>query len=407
MAAEDTGNHAAARARTGSWFASVYQSFTGRSSMPRAITEQPPTGPAAFAQQSDAAYQAQAAILLSVGLKLRGDDVAAVSQAMAASLPPVGAVPDEFPVPAVPPAAGRVHLPALRVEARRAGMGHVSDIAQQPESGGTVALSVYLQPSVDNAALLADSAMHHDDLLVKVAGANAALAVTTDPAQAIEILTEGVRSDDELVRDVAATTLARYAPENPFLRELLERSGPTTPEAPPSQTSMLVHGTWAKSNTWWQPGGDFHTFLKQGIWTDLYSSGDRYDWSGGYSDGARAVAGTQLVDWIHQHNEDGLSLMTHSHGGSVAMLASWQGVHFKNLVLLSCPVHPSKYNVNFNAVVKVTSIRVRMDLVLLADGSGTHFNDPRYNDHVLPVWFNHSATHDPNVWNKYKIPQML
>lgn len=374
--------------------------------MPRANTEQPPTGPAAFAQQSDAAYQAQAAILLSVGLKLRGDDVAAVSRSMAASLPAVGVVPDEFPVPAVPPAAGRVHIPAMRVEARRAGIGHPSDIGQQPETLATVAMGVYLQPSVDSAALLADAAMHHEDLLVQVAAANAALAVTTDPGHAIEILTEGVRSDDELVRDVAATTLARYAPENPALRELLERTGGERPENPPSQTSMLVHGTWAKANTWWQPGGDFHTFLKNGIWTDLYSAPDRYDWSGGYSDGARALAATQLVSWIHSH-EDGLSLMTHSHGGSVAMLASWQSVNFNKLVLLSCPVHPAKYNVNFSAVQKVTSIRVRMDLVLLADGSATHFADPRYNDHVLPVWFNHSATHDPNVWTKYKIAQML
>jgi len=50
---------------------------------------------------------------------------------------------------------------------------------------------------------------------------------------------------------------------------------------------------------------------------------------------------------------------------------------------------------------------VKFDLVLLADGSASRFSDPRYNDHVLPIWFNHSATHDPAVWIKYKIPTML
>jgi hypothetical protein len=63
--------------------------------------------------------------------------------------------------------------------------------------------------------------------------------------------------------------------------------------------------------------------------------------------------------------------------------------------------------VNFSAVQRVVSIRVRLDLVLLADGSGSRFTDPRYNEHVLPVWFNHSASHDPNVWVKYDVPGML
>ncbi len=62
---------------------------------------------------------------------------------------------------------------------------------------------------------------------------------------------------------------------------------------------------------------------------------------------------------------------------------------------------------NFAAVRKVVSIRVKMDLVLLADGSGSRFSDARYNEHVLPVWFNHSATHDPATWKKYNVPAML
>lgn len=100
--------------------------------------------------------------------------------------------------------------------------------------------------------------------------------------------------------------------------------------------------------------------------------------------------------------------MTHSHGGSVAMLMSWQpSATFDQLVLLSCPVHPAKYSVNFGKVKKVVSVRVKFDLVLLADGSGSHFSDARYNEHVLPVWFNHSATHDPAIWQQYKVSAML
>jgi hypothetical protein len=108
-----------------------------------------------------------------------------------------------------------------------------------------------------------------------------------------------------------------------------------------------------------------------------------------------------------QKNENGISLITHSHGGSAVMLASWRGVRFDRVVLLSSPVHPAKYAFNFTAVRKVVSVRVKGDLVLLADGSGSRFNDRRYNEHVLPIWFNHSASHDPRRWTQFDIPAML
>src|SRR5207253_1803814 len=132
----------------------------------------------------------------------------------------------------------------------------------------------------------------------------------------------------------------------------------------------------------------------------LYKQNDFYRWSGGYSNGARDQGADLLVAWMTAHGANGLSFMAHSHGGSVAMLASWRGVTFNKVVLLSCPVHPATYNMNFAAVQKVVSVRVKMDLVLLADRSGSKFNDARYNEHVLPVWFNHSATHDPAIWRQ-------
>ena len=99
--------------------------------------------------------------------------------------------------------------------------------------------------------------------------------------------------------------------------------------------------------------------------------------------------------------------MAHSHGASVTMLASWRGVSFGRVVFLSAPVHPAKYKMNFAAVQRVVSFRVKLDLVLLADGSGSKFSDPRYNENVLPIWFNHSATHDPDVWRRYDLPSKL
>ncbi|HKO56445.1 MAG TPA: hypothetical protein VJ276_11240, partial [Thermoanaerobaculia bacterium] len=279
-----------------------------------------------------------------------------------------------------------------------------------PETVTEMADRVYAEPSHENAAALADAALTdlNRDLLVRVAAANAALAVTADPQPAIDTLLEGLRSGDELTRDVAATTLGRYLPEHSALQELVGRWIEPRGEGPRTRTSMLVHGTFARGNDWWQPGfpGNFHQYLRGNVFNDLYAMPDRFDWSGGYSPGARALGGVQLVDWIRRHNEEGINLITHSHGGSVAMLASAQ-VRLGRLVLLSCPVHPATYSVNFANVAKVVSIRVKLDLVLLADGGGGQFPDPRYHEHVLPIWFNHSAPHEERNWRRYDIPAML
>ncbi len=142
---------------------------------------------------------------------------------------------------------------------------------------------------------------------------------------------------------------------------------------------------------------------------DLYNGDKRFAWSGGYSDAARALGADDLLTWVNRYNEQGLDLFTHSHGGSLAMLASNKGLQIGELVLLSCPVHIPKYQPDFNQVKKVVSIRVRLDLVILADRGGQRFKHPKIEENVLPIWFDHGATHKPEVWknNTYKIPAML
>ena len=77
------------------------------------------------------------------------------------------------------------------------------------------------------------------------------------------------------------------------------------------------------------------------------------------------------------------------------------------LILLSCPVHVRAYYPNFTAVSRVVSIRVRLDLVILADRGGQLFSDPRIEEHVLPVWFDHQATHVPTIWETYGVPAFV
>jgi hypothetical protein len=89
------------------------------------------------------------------------------------------------------------------------------------------------------------------------------------------------------------------------------------------------------------------------------------------------------------------------------MLASQQGLEIGKLIFLSCPVHRHKYAPDFDQVQDVVSIRVRLDLVILADGGGQRFRDARIREAVLPLWFNHSASHDPEVWRRHDVPNRL
>ena len=372
--------------------------------------ERPITGAEAFTQQDEEAVQAQAAILLGIGSQLRGDRQKMEARSAAVAHPTDTLLAEdleEFPIPRLAPASKRYGRDMLEGKSFARYGASIRAVADEPETLAKMADDVYNTRSREAAAELAHASMHSNHPLVCVAAANAALPVTTTPAEPIEVLARYTQHDDDLVREVAATSLARYMPEHPSLQALVGGGGePLTPA--PAETSMLIHGTWARNKSWYQPpNGDFWQYIKTSVRPDLYANSDFFRWSGGYSDGARDLASDQLVNWINGKNENGITLLTHSHGGSVAMLASWRGVTFDRLILLSAPVHPAKYSVNFTAVNRVVSIRVRLDLVLLADGSGSRFTDPRYNEHVLPLWFNHFKSHDPATWTRFNIPGML
>jgi len=264
-------------------------------------------------------------------------------------------------------------------------------------------------PQPDQAARLVENSLNHPQSLVRVAAASTAfdLFKADQGRQELNmILEQGLGDEDDLVRELAATVLARVAPDHPGLAALTSGGGQEEP-GEPSHTSMLVHGTWARGNSWWQSGGDFHTYILNEVRPDLYSETDRYEWSGGWSDEARSIAAPELEGWVTAHGLSGLDLICHSHGGSVAMLASHDSLQISKLVLLSCPVHTEKYLPNFIQVNDVVSVRVKFDLVILADGGGQRFREDEIRENRLPIWFNHSATHDPDVWREHDVPLML
>jgi hypothetical protein len=383
--------------------------------------ESPIAGPDAFRSTGDAAVKSQAAFLLLLGTQLRGDDAALESRAVAAGARAIATLQDEdlqrFPVPRIGATRERIDAERAQSPLRLSQSGSVSRSARRASQQAVrpatlrrvqaqLAQDLYDSPSSETAAQLLEASLNHPNELVRVAAASAYFNLAADPNRLIGVLTDGTQSKDRLVREVAATALARITPDHARLRALT-RKGRRSGRGRPSHTSLLIHGTFARNSSWWKPGGDFHQYLLTQVRPDLYKASDRFEWSGGWSDGARALGAAQLGTWVSGHGLQGLDLFTHSHGGSIAMLASHNGLQIGELVLLSCPVHVHKYMPDFAHVAKTVSIRVHLDLVILADGGGQLFHDPNIAEHVLPIWFDHFATHTPSVWKKHNVPAML
>jgi len=366
----------------------------------------------------DPAVLSQAALLLLLGTYLRGDDITLEARAASVKLDNyMEAIPSEdsrtFSVPAIRFNGLRLSRESAWNTLQKRCNKRILDELQgkQPAANLLEMLPVlckhlYDDPTPLNAALLMEACLYHPDQLVQVAAAASYFDLAAEPHRLLPAIERGTYSDDELTCDVAATALARLAPEHERLRTLTQ-PGPASSAGAPSHTSLLIHGTGARLRRWWQPGGDFHNYLLTDVRPDLYRDPDRFEWPGGWTDRSRALGANDLYTWVDKHGLDGLDLFTHSYGGSIAMLASHAGMHIGKLVLLSCPVHIPKYLPDFTRVPDVVSIRVHLDLAILADRGGQLFRHPEIKEHVLPVWFRHSATHDPNIWQKYNVSSKL
>jgi hypothetical protein len=361
--------------------------------MPYEDVEEPPDIAEAFLRSDSAAAQAQAAALLAIGWQLSGDPSTDMGEE----------VMEYVGLSSVDPTRSNERVPPQ--DARDFLVSRSGRAEARPEIRSLLFQQYQAEPTPLVAAALFESCLESDDELVRVAAAAGYWEVGLEGARLQDVLATGVTTDDELVQEVARTTLARVAPEFPFRPELGfdDLYGPPQP----MNTTLLVHGTFARQAAWWRPGGDFHTYVLQEVRGDLYSAPDAFSWSGIYSDAARLLGSEDLVAWLQARASGAVDLITHSHGGSVAMLASYAPLAIGQLVLLSCPVHWAQYSPHFASIGETISVRVHCDLVILADRGGQRFRDSRITEHVLNLWFKHAASHDPDVWRKFGVPTFL
>lgn len=375
----------------------------------------PLKGVDAFQQISEDTSPSQAAVLLSFGNQISGGE--APMRARAAAFRRKGYVAAEpestFPIPKLrgisgPIATGesvaRLKRLYAYVPGRRTYAAERS--AEYERAYRDCAERLFQKPVAERAADLFQMCLDHPKELVRIAAAISYLPLTTVPDRNVRLLLKGLRSADELERSLAATGLARAYPEHPALRRL-SRGKTARKPGNPADTITLIHGTWASDSPWYQPAGDFFTFIKA-LRPDLYDAADFFRWSGSYSHGARVEAAANLKQWVDNHNEAGLDLMGHSHGANVILKATELGLRASKVVLLSCPVHVDRYFPDFKQVKKpVVSVRVHFDLVILADGGGQRFSHPDIKEIVLPIWFDHGASHDPQVWQTHNVAKKV
>lgn len=91
---------------------------------------------------------------------------------------------------------------------------------------------------------------------------------------------------------------------------------------------ILVHGSFARNESWHQPGGDFFEALKKHTNEEVIS----FSWSGKLRETERLLAAKHLAEFLlAQWHHPQIFLIGHSHGGNViALMTQMLGIYFGN-----------------------------------------------------------------------------
>ena len=189
-------------------------------------------------------------------------------------------------------------------------------------------------------------------------------------------------------------------------------------------TTIIVHGTWARTADWWQetPGANnFWAYIKAQTST-LYGGPDAYSWSGANQHVDRVVAASDLVDWCASHGVERLQAIAHSHGVNVCLLASRLGLEFENLIALACPVRID-YLPDMRIIAALHNIYSEFDLVqtpaatlgarrgegrTLADTDVlVNYHVPYFSKTSTQSSVGHSDLHDPSVWTNHGLDSLV
>lgn len=234
----------------------------------------------------------------------------------------------------------------------------------------------------------------------------------------VPILLKGLASKNNEEFMVAAHCVGQLEPRHlsPYM------GGPEDDRAASPQhkrrksMTVIIHGTFAKNQGWYKPGGAFHAYIKKNVYSDVYSGDDYFFWSGRYSRdpvklrGIWRAAAKKLVTWCEEHPAGVLRLIAHSHGANVVNLAT-QNLPACTLIHLSPPVHddvlPNMANV---ASSRFFNIHSTIDLVVKIDGGRQDYKGTpvaQFERRRKCARFGHSKSHEGARWTAKKVPKLV
>ncbi len=254
-----------------------------------------------------------------------------------------------------------------------------------------LARELYEKPSMKAVAAMFEAAMLSPHPLVALAGAVGARETTRLRPKIRETIERCARSRDTLVSRVAMAASSRIDPIKPMADRKVIRQPVSRKRRRKSESAVITHGTFAANGKWYRPGGNFYEALKANR-PDLHVHDTSFRWTGNYSSRARRADASLLQQWIGDQGLGVPDFLAHSHGGTVASLATRRGVEFRRLVLMAWPVHEEWFP-DFANVSRIVDIRVRMDLVILIDGGRQRFRTNEFDvEEHRNGWFDHSRS---------------
>jgi hypothetical protein len=260
--------------------------------------------------------------------------------------------------------------------------------------------TLYERPTLEVAAAVFEAAMFSPHPLVSVAGAAGARETTRLRPSIRNNLQAGFDCADHLTSRVALAAMSQIEPMQTFALQNVIARPESQKRDRESTTAVVTHGTFAAEGDWYRPGGDFYEALKRQR-PDLHVHDTSFTWTGAYSKQARKADAALLVKWLGDQGLERPDFFAHSHGGTVAHLATRRGAEFDRLVLMGWPVHKRWYP-DFDKVKRIIDIRVRLDLVILLDRGRQRFRTKRFRiEKHRNGWFDHSSTHEPWYWDKH------
>ncbi len=176
--------------------------------------------------------------------------------------------------------------------------------------------------------------------------------------------------------------------------------------------TIIVHGTWANDETWWQWGFEFPTYIDQET-KDVYKGGEPFKWRGGNNHKDRKEGGEALLGWVQRHPAEKLRVLAHSHGGNVLFFASQLGLSIHTLILMGTPIRtdylPDMMNIRniYNVYSPDDSVQpIGAEFYPRGEGENKARVLPEASEN-LKVQGGHADLHTSSLWKKHKLERIL